>query len=136
MTPINGTCLCGRVAYELTAEPVWAHNCHCARCRKTRGAPFASNLFVPLDGFRFTRGEEQLRAYKLPEAERFTHVFCATCGSTMPWRNEARGTVVVPMGSLDAPSGITPRAHIYVASMAPWFAITDDLPQCPAEPGS
>jgi hypothetical protein len=33
------------------------------------------------------------------------------------------------MGSLaDAPS-IRPAEHIYVGSKAPWFEITDDLPQ-------
>jgi hypothetical protein len=35
----------------------------------------------------------------------------------------------VAMGTLvDAPS-IRPTAHIFVGSKAPWFSITDDLPQ-------
>jgi len=35
----------------------------------------------------------------------------------------------VAMGSLlDAPS-IRPTSHIFVGSKAPWFEITDDLPQ-------
>ena len=37
--------------------------------------------------------------------------------------------VHVAMGSLvDAPT-IRPTAHIFVGSKAPWFEITDDLPQ-------
>ena len=37
--------------------------------------------------------------------------------------------VHVAMGSLaDAPS-IRPTEHIFVGSKAPWFEITDDLPQ-------
>jgi hypothetical protein len=37
--------------------------------------------------------------------------------------------VHVAMGSLvDAPS-IRPTRHIFVGSKAPWFTITDDLPQ-------
>ena len=37
--------------------------------------------------------------------------------------------VHVAMGTLvDVPS-IRPTAHIFVGSKAPWFAITDDLPQ-------
>jgi hypothetical protein len=37
--------------------------------------------------------------------------------------------VHVAMGSLvDAP-GIRPTHHIFVGSKAPWFQITDDLPQ-------
>jgi hypothetical protein len=91
---------------------------------------------VPIDGFRFSRGEGQLQSYKPPEAERFTHVFCRRCGSSLPWRNESRGLIVIPMGSLDAQPGLTPRANIFGESKAPWFTITDDLPQEPEGPGS
>lgn len=126
---IKGSCLCGEIRYELTREPVRAHNCHCRRCRKIRGSAFASNLFVPLDAIRYTQGEEFLQSYKLPEAERFTHVFCKVCGSSLPFKNEARGIVVVPMGSLDDDPAHPPDAHIFVGSMAPWFMITDSLPQ-------
>jgi len=37
--------------------------------------------------------------------------------------------VRVTLGTLvDTPS-VRPTAHIFVGSMAPWFTITDDLPQ-------
>ncbi|MCG8590212.1 MAG: GFA family protein [Proteobacteria bacterium] len=130
---ITGSCLCGAIRYEVTGEPVWAHNCHCRRCRKIRGTAFASNLFVPLADFRFAQGEDLLGSYKLPEAERFTHVFCRTCGSSLPFRNEARGVAVIPMGSLDDDPGREPGAHIFVASKANWFTITDSLPQYPEQ---
>lgn len=126
---LTGGCLCGAVRYRLTEKPVWSHNCHCSRCRKSGGGAFASNLFFPLDALSYTTGEELLRSFKVPEAERFTHVFCSRCGSTLPFRNEARGLAGVPMGTLDDDPGLGPRAHIFVDSKAPWFAITDDLPQ-------
>jgi hypothetical protein len=37
--------------------------------------------------------------------------------------------VGVPMGSLDDDPHYEPRAHIFVASKAPWFSIADQLPQ-------
>ena len=132
---ITGSCLCGGVRYEITANPAWAHNCHCSRCRKIRGSAFASNLFVPLEAFRYTQGEELLRSYKLPEAARFTHVFCGVCGSSLPFPNTARGFAVVPMGSLDDDPRHPPDAHIFVDSKAPWFTITDALPRYPEAPG-
>jgi hypothetical protein len=132
---ISGSCLCGAVRYEITGEPEWAHNCHCRRCRKIRGAAFASNLFVPLDRVRYTQGEDLLRSYKLPEAARFTHVFCSVCGASLPFLNVARGRAVVPMGSLDDDPRHPPDAHIFVGSKAPWFTITDALPQHAAELG-
>ena len=69
--PLKGSCLCGAVCYELVAPPVWAHVCHCSRCRKATGSAFAPNLFVPLDALLFTQGEEHLRAFQPPDAERF-----------------------------------------------------------------
>jgi hypothetical protein len=128
-TSIEGSCLCGAVRYRITQRPGWAHNCHCRRCRKIRGTAFAANLFVPLDAFEYTSGEEKLCSYKLPEAERFTHVFCGECGSSLPFQNTARGTAVIPMGSLDDDPGHPPDAHIFVGSMAPWYTITDSLPR-------
>jgi hypothetical protein len=124
------------VRFELVQEPLWAHNCHCSRCRKTRGAAFAPNLFVGRDGLRFLQGEQELVSYRPPGAERFTHAFCRRCGSSMPWLNEAHGIMVVPMGSLDDDPGVALRGHIFVDSKATWFTITDDLPQSSAAPGS
>ena len=128
-TVIKGSCLCGAIQYQLSEKPGWAHHCHCSRCRKAGGAAFATNAFVPLDAFAYTRGEDRLRSYKPPQAERFTHVFCGVCGSSLPFRNTARGRAVIPMGSLDDNPGHAPDAHIFVGSKAPWFRITDSLPQ-------
>jgi hypothetical protein len=126
---LAGSCLCGAVRYELSGRPVWSHNCHCSRCRKTSGSAFASNLFFGIDALEWSRGKEHLRSFKPADAERFTHVFCGRCGSTLPFLNEARGLVGVPMGSLDADPRYEPRAHIFVGSKAPWFTIADGLPQ-------
>jgi hypothetical protein len=125
----GGSCLCGAVAYAFEREGLAARHCHCSRCRKARGAAHASNLFFPLAGLRFTRGEDRLASYKVPEALRFAQVFCRTCGSPMPCAQPARGIAVVPMGSLDGDPGVRPARHIFAASKAPWYEIADDLPQ-------
>jgi hypothetical protein len=41
---------------------------------------------------------------------------------------------IVPAGTLDTPLPIKPGVHIYTGSKAPWFAITDSLPQFEALP--
>ncbi len=54
---------------------------------------------------------------------------CATCGSLLFSVVRDGAYVHVALGSLvDAP-GIRPTGHIFVGSKAPWFEITDDLPQ-------
>ena len=40
----------------------------------------------------------------------------------------------LPLGTLDDDPGIRPQLHVYVARKAPWFTISDDLPQFPELP--
>jgi hypothetical protein len=131
---IRGSCLCSAVGYAIGGELLRAWNCHCSRCRKARAAAHASNLFVALDGFRWTRGEGRLASYKIPEALRFAQTFCTTCGSPMPRVDGERGLAVVPMGGLDDDPGLRPERHIFAAFRAPWFEIGDELPQHDAYP--
>jgi hypothetical protein len=126
---VQGSCLCGDVAYEVTAAPMRMVNCHCSRCRRGRSAAHATNLFYGIDAFRWTRGEQQVADYQLPEAKYFGTAFCRRCGSEVPRLSLERGVAVVPAGSLDQDPGVRPALHIYVSSMAPWFEITDDLPR-------
>jgi hypothetical protein len=126
---VRGSCLCGRVAFELSEPATTARFCHCLRCRKARAAAFAANLLVPESAIRFTRGEELLVSYKIPEALRFTQTFCGACGGKLPRIDPARKLAVVPMGSLDDDPGMRPREHIFVGSKAAWDVITDALPQ-------
>ena len=134
----EGSCLCGDVAYEIRGEPMRMINCHCERCRLGRSAAHATNVFYKVDAFRFTRGESGVREYKVPDAKFHTVAFCSRCGSKVPRISAERGIVVVPAGSLDTDPGIRPMAHIFVANKAPWFDITDTLPQfaqMPPAPG-
>lgn len=124
-----GSCLCGEVAYEISGPPVVMYQCHCSRCRKSRSAAHGANLFYKLDNFRWIRGESLVVDYKLPEAVRFAVSFCSKCGGATPRVAAARGAVIAPAGALDTDPGARPAAHIFVASKAPWFQITDSIPQ-------
>jgi hypothetical protein len=132
----RGSCLCGGTTFAVEGAPLRAYNCHCSRCRKARGAAFASNLSIAADGLRLVQGEELLASYKVPEARFFTTVFCRRCGSKMPRVSPERGIAIIPMGSLDDDPGIRPQRHIFVGSKAPWYDITDDLPQDVAAPAA
>ena len=127
---VHGSCLCGKIAYEVTEPFKVAYNCHCSRCQKARAAAFATNGFVSVSGVRFTRGEDLLSSYKVPDAQFFTQVFGTCCGSPMPRRDEGRGVAVIPFGSLDDDPQIRPVSHIFVGSKACWYEIEDDLPTC------
>jgi len=40
----------------------------------------------------------------------------------------------IALGVLDDDPGVRPESHIFVENKAPWFEITDDLPQYPGYP--
>lgn len=126
---VRGSCLCGRVAYEVDRAIDRICHCHCRRCRLARSAAHASNGFVDSARFRVLRGEELLESFKIPEAERFTQTFCRECSSPMPRARPGRPYVVIPMGSVDGEPGCRPNDNIFVGSKAPWYDIADALPQ-------
>ena len=125
----EGSCLCGEVAYEFTGAPLRMMNCHCSRCRLGRAAAHATNVFCKLEQFRWVRGASLVTEYKVADARFHTVAFCSRCGAKMPRPSPDRGIVVVPAGSLDTDPGMRAQAHIFVADKAPWFDITDSLPQ-------
>ena len=117
---LKGSCLCGAVRYVVSGEATRFYHCHCSRCRKATGTGHASNLFMQPGTLEWTSGEEQVRQFKVPEAQRFTNSFCATCGSRLPRDAKAMGFVFIPAGSLDDEPPIGPQARIFVGSRTRW----------------
>ncbi len=126
---IQGRCLCGDIAWTLAGEPERAWNCHCSRCRRARSAAHATNAFIRQELLSWTRGGKNVASYALPGAKRFGQDFCPRCGSAVPRVVVSTGYVVVPCGSLESPLTKGPLGHIFVSSKAPWFEISDGLPQ-------
>jgi hypothetical protein len=129
---IRGSCLCGTVRYEISGPFSYASNCHCGQCRKAHGAAFASYGVLPSASLTYLSGREAIQSFaSSPTA---TRTFCRHCGSNLEWRgNGTPERTGIALGTLDDDPGIRPQRHIHVASGAPWFAITDDLPQFPRD---
>lgn len=124
---IGGSCLCGRVRFELAGAPQFINHCHCSMCRKAHGAAFGSFLHADGRNFRWLAGESEVVTY--PSSPGNVRAFCRTCGSNMPVLEDDGAHVIIPAGSLDDDPNVRPIVHIHVASKAPWHEITDTLPQ-------
>lgn len=123
---IKGSCLCGTVRYEITGSLGATGHCHCSMCRKSHGAAFATWASVKPDQFRWASGAEFVEKYKSsPGAER---CFCKKCGSALV-ATHAGKIAELALGTVDGDPGVRSRAHIFVGSKAPWYEITDGLPQ-------
>jgi hypothetical protein len=61
--------------------------------------------------------------------------FCGRCGSPVySRRSDSPDVLRLRLGLLDDDPKRRPLAHFWVGSKAPWFEITDDLPQFEAGP--
>lgn len=129
---LTGTCLCGRVGYAVDDAFEYAMNCHCSQCRRSTGSAFKPLAGIGTSKLQLTRGE----------AEVFRHgdddgydLHCRACGSLLYSLVRERRYVHVTMGTLVEEPSIRPSMHIFVGSKAPWFEITDELPQFDELPG-
>ncbi len=124
MRMLTGRCMCGAVEYSVADDFIYAANCHCSRCRAMTGSAFKPFAGIAAEQVSITKGADALFIFGTREQG---DVRCARCVSFLFSAIGER--VHVSMGSLvDTPS-IRPTEHIFVGSKAPWFEITDDLPQ-------
>ncbi|NNL36484.1 MAG: GFA family protein [Silicimonas sp.] len=118
----RGSCLCGAVSYRVTGpmRPVIA--CHCSQCRKASGhhvaATSASRAAVEVSG--------EVTWFQSSETAR--RGFCPICGSNLFWDGPG-ANLSISAGTLDAPTELVLKGHIYCADKGDYYDITDDLPQ-------
>jgi hypothetical protein len=123
---LAGGCLCGAVQYTVRDAFGYALYCHCSQCRRATGSAFKPFGGIERDKFAVATGAETLSIDGTPDNH---NAFCRRCGSLLYSVVRDGAYVHVTYGTLaDAPT-LRPTAHIYVGSKAPWFTITDDLPQ-------
>jgi hypothetical protein len=137
MTTIRGSCLCGGVQFEISGPLSSPLNCHCSLCRKQHAAPFRSRARVHSKDLRWLRGENLVKYYETPGG--YQRGFCRECGSPILNRTapnskraaqspQSLSQYGIPLAILDD-SPVRPECHVFVGSKAPWFEITDKLPQ-------
>jgi hypothetical protein len=123
---LAGKCLCGAVHYSVADEFVYALNCHCGNCRRATGSAFKPFAGIQRNKLGITKGEHNLMIYG---EETANDTRCRLCGSFLYSAVRGGTFVHVVMGTLIDEPTIRPTSHIFVGSKAPWFTITDDLPQ-------
>ena len=127
---LRGGCLCGAVRYEIEGPVYDVHHCHCSMCRKSHGTAYSTFARLDASGFRYTKGDDQVRAYR--SSAPIERAFCATCGARLTIRFDGMpDTTWVSVGTLDDDPGVAAHCHMFVASKAPWHEISDALPQFP-----
>lgn len=132
MAILEGSCLCGGVAYEVDAPPGPIVHCSCRTCRKAHGSAFSSIANVPREKFRWIRGAELLGAFKSSPGK--FRRFCRRCGSHLFAERTSQPTVMLRLGCLDTPISGPARLHIWRSDGASWFDPKESVPELAGAP--
>jgi hypothetical protein len=124
---IEGSCLCGEVAFEADALAGAIGHCHCRTCQKAHAASFSTTARVLRDQFRWVRGEALLRHFESSPGKR--RHFCSNCGTHLIAEWADRPNVILRMGAVDTDPGKTPAGHIWMSHALPWLDYGESLPR-------
>jgi hypothetical protein len=120
---IAGSCLCGDIRFETTAEPLGASMCHCSQCRKQSGGIWSS-AYV-LEAELTITGPVSWYA----SSDTARRGICPRCGSFLFWKAQDENTISFSLGSVDGPTGLRLTKHIFVADKGDYYEIADGVPQ-------
>ena len=109
MEQFTGGCQCGAVRIVATGRPDRVGLCHCLDCRKHHGALFFAAAIYPQDAVAITGETRDYRGRH----------FCPNCGSSVFARSGDE--VEVHLGTLDAPSQLTPDYELWTIRRESWL---------------
>lgn len=128
-TDATGSCLCGAVKFRISGTLRKVVYCHCEQCRKTSGHFVAATA---CDTERLEISEDAgLSWYESSDIA--SRGFCSRCGSSLFWKPAHGRYVAVMAGTIDTPTGLRSRQHIYVADASDYYELCDGLPQFPQD---
>jgi hypothetical protein len=121
MAKITGGCLCGRVRYTVTGEPVFSGLCHCRNCQRYTGSSFEAVIAFPAPSVS-VQGELKTYNDTGDSGQPVRRNFCPDCGSGIIAEADVLpGLTLVLAGTLDEPAVFKPTMDVYWSSAQPWM---------------
>ncbi|WP_241687949.1 GFA family protein [Ancylomarina salipaludis] len=124
----TGSCLCGKISFEIDGDFESFFLCHCEYCRKDTGSAHAANLFSSTARLKWLSGENQVKTFQYKSTRHFKS-FCPNCGSALPNIQIDGKHLVVPAGCLETDVPIQAQAHVFLKSKANWDTNLENLPK-------
>jgi len=105
----TGGCLCGKVRFSVSGDPLRVGVCHCMDCRKHHGAVFHASAIFPVAALELSG----------TTASYAGRSFCPNCGSSV--FSGSGSEVEVNLGSLDAPNQFKPTYELWNVRRESWL---------------
>lgn len=123
---LEGGCLCKKIRYRLSGEPVFQLFCYCSDCRIFSGADGWAGYMVKTAEFELITGTPTVYNKTSIEGRSVGMNFCGTCGSKLFGTTEF-GIVSVAASSLDDPSIFKPTKKVFTDNAPHWVRIPEYL---------
>ena len=133
--PYSGGCQCGKIRYEVTAEPTVVYACHCKECQRQSGSAFGMTVVVPKASFRVTKGSLKSSRREGESGRTVVGWFCGDCGTRIYHSpGQLAENCNLKPGTLDDTSWLRPTVHVWLKSAQPWIRIPDDATKFDTQP--
>lgn len=130
----TGRCLCGKVSYSITSEPLRMAQCHCDYCQRSSGTGHMSLAFFPKDAIAIN-GETNSHTTDADSGDKVTRHFCPDCGSRLFGTNNVVTNLMgIAVGCIDDSSWFKPGAIVYNKRKPVWDFMDESLPTFEAMP--
>jgi hypothetical protein len=127
-SPTEGGCLCGKVRYRVSGEPVATTLCHCRSCRRASGGTNVAWAVFEARDFEWLAAEPV--AYSSSRGIEWLH--CHDCGSLVGYRRSSRpDNMDITTGTLDDPDRFPPAVEIWLEHKIGWETLDPKLPKRP-----
>jgi hypothetical protein len=131
---VDGSCHCGKLAFEAEVDPARVTICHCTDCQTLSGTAFRVSVPAAAASFRVTAGEPKIYVKMADSGSRRAQGFCGDCGTPIyATTADVPPTVyALRVGALKQRGELVPRRQIWHRSALAWV---DGIAEMPAIAG-
>jgi len=118
---IEGSCHCGKIAFEAEADPNAAVICHCTDCQTLSGSAYRVSVPVAASSFRLLKGAPRIYIKTAESGNKRAHGFCGDCGTAIYAAAQIDPTFyTLRFGTIRQRAEFRPTRQIWHRSATPW----------------
>lgn len=127
--PLTGSCVCSAIQFQVNAEPLFTHACHCVNCQKITGSAFAMSTFVVDDDLEVIAGAPV--SIEQPSKNGSRKVFLCPLCQTVVWAESSdhANVRIIRPGVFSSKMDVQPQAHIWIHRKQDWLALDKNTPK-------
>lgn len=112
--------MCGAVGFEADGPFIGLISCHCKECQRLHGN-YNPLLIMEKTGFRFTRGESQVRWYDSSPGNQ--RGFCSVCGAALFKRDTDGAKMKISAGCIDDTSDLVNKKNVNTENAGRYYVM-------------